>query len=173
MRTRWGASFSYGMANQDVDQGDTISSESGSSMGIKGIYDYPLLNTVALRVLGGVELFSVSGLGVPLSSSAQTTVGTDITYLALEGAAKWNFWQISSGMSLFGFLGAGFLYPITKSSDVIVEDSIEFVVPGEIGGGVEFKWGKWIVPIDVTYYYFPDGTDVKTSMLGVRAGIIF
>jgi hypothetical protein len=172
-KTRWGAAFSYSAASQDVDQGDTISAESGSSMGIKGVYDYPLLNTVVLRALAGVELFSVSGKGVPLASSAEATVGTDITYLSIDGAAKWDFLHLGSSMSLHASAGAGFLYPMTKSSDVIVEDSIEMVVVGEFGAGVDWKWGKWIVPIDAVYYYFPDGADVKTSMFGVRVGILF
>lgn len=172
MQSRFGAMFGYGVAGQDVDQGSSVSAQTGSSMAIKGAYDYPLLQTVSLRALGGVELFSVSGMGEPLNSTAQATVGTDITYLSLDGVLKWSFVQTNS-MNFYALGGVGFLYPLTKSSDVIVEDSIESLGVGEFGAGVEFKWGKWLVPVDFTYYYFPSGEDVKTSLYSIKAGILF
>jgi len=167
-QSHWGAMFGYGVAGQDVNQGTSTSTESGSSMGIKLGYDYPLLPSVTLRGLGGVELFSVSGQGMPLSSTAQSTVGTDITYISFDGLAKWNF-----AGSLYGFAGAGILYPMTKSSDVIVEGSIESLAVGEFGVGYEIGWGHWIVPIDFTYYFFPAGSDVKTSLYSIKLGIFF
>lgn len=172
MQSHWGAMFGYGVASQDVDQGNSVSAQTGSSMAIKGAYDYPLLSSVAFRALAGFELFSVSGMGEPLNSTAQATVGTDITYLSLDGLIKWTFIDGKS----FGFYvlgGVGFLYPMTKSSDVIVEDSIESLAVAEFGGGFEYKWGKWVVPVDVTYYYFPSGEDVTTGLISIKVGLLF
>ncbi len=172
MQSHWGAMFGYGTAGQDVNQGDSTSSQDGSSMAVRGVYDYPILENVALRGMGGFELFSVSGQGKPSNSTALATVGSDITYLTLDGVIKYAFVNGSS-MSVYGFAGAGFFYPMSKSSDVILEDSIESLAVGEFGLGMDFAWGKWIIPVDFTYFYFPSGEDVETSLMSLKVGIMF
>lgn len=173
--SRKGLMLGYGLASQDVTQSPTLgtSAQSGSSIALRGVYDYPLFSSVYFRGMAGGEFFSVSGDGYPLSnSSVLSTVGTDITYLALDALFHWT---VSKGASTNFYLlgGMGILYPMSKSSDVILEDSIDSLAIGEFGAGMEFKLNGYVIPFEIAYYYFPSGDDVTTSVISLKLGLIF
>jgi len=172
-RTRWGGMFGYGMAKQDVNQGTSTSAQSGSSMSVKFVYDYPLFDNFIFRGMGGVEMFSVSGTGIPITGGTTPAgTGTDITYITGDALLKWNFVEMGS-KNIYFLVGGGILYPMSKSSDIIVADSIESLAIGEFGIGFDFMWGSWQIPIDFTYYYFPSGEDVDTNVMSIKFGILF
>jgi hypothetical protein len=173
-QSRMGVLVGYGMATQDVDQGGSgISAQDGSSMAVRGVYDYPLFESVFFRGMAGAEIFSVSGSGAPISApSTTTTIGTDITYLSLDALFHWS---VMKGSTFNAYLigGMGILYPLSKSSEAILEDSIDSLAIGEFGGGIEMRWGSYTFPLEVTYYYFPSGEDVSTNVISVKLGILF
>jgi hypothetical protein len=173
-QSRMGVLVGYGMASQEVDQGGSgISNQDGSSMAVRGVYDYPLFESVFFRGMAGAEIFSVSGPGSPISApSTTTTIGTDITYLSLDALFHWS---VMKGSTFNAYLigGMGILYPLSKSSEAILEDSIDSLAIGEFGGGVEMRWGTYTLPLEVTYYYFPSGEDVNTSVISVKLGVLF
>jgi hypothetical protein len=114
----------------------------------------------------------VSGDGRPLTNlSVVTSTGTDITYLTMDALFHWSF---SKGKSASFYLvgGLGILYPMSKSSDIIIEDSIDSLAIGEFGGGMEFHLNGYTLPFEVTYYYFPSG-DVTTSVISLKLGLLF
>lgn len=172
--SRLGLLLGYGMASQKVNQGPLgVSSQSGRSIALRGLYDYSLSSSLYFRAMGGLEMLSVSGSGAPISnSSIRTSIGTDITYLAIDGLFQWSFWQSrASNFYLIG--GMGFLYPLSKSSDAILVDSIDSLAIGEVGIGYEMKLKGYTLPVDLMYYYFPAGADVTTSVISVKLGILF
>lgn len=172
--SRMGVLVGYGMASQDVDQGaQGISSQSGSSIAVRGVYDYPLFSSVYIRGMAGGEFLSVSGDGAPLTApSTRTTIGTDITYLALDALFHWSVMKgASSNLYLIG--GMGILYPMSKTSDAILEDSIDSLAIGEFGAGFEFKLNGYSLPFEISYYYFPSGEDVKTNVISLKLGLLF
>lgn len=169
-KRRWGGLMGYGMADQDVkdlQSGDAFSM-TGSSMAFKGLYDYPIIDNLTLRGLGGAEIFSVSGNGPGTS----TKIGTDVTYLVVDALIKWDFMNDSS--SLYYLVGGmGLYYPLSKSSSAVDVDSLTSFAIGEVGAGMEFKLKTFSIPIEVSYYYFPTGDTVKTSVISLKTGIIF
>lgn len=172
-KSRVGVLAGYGMASQDVDQGNLgASSQSGSSIALRGLYDYPLFQSVYFRGMMGAEFFSVSGDGRPLTNlSVVTSTGTDITYLTMDALFHWSFSKgRSSSFYLIG--GLGILYPMSKSSDIIIEDSIDSLAIGEFGGGMEFHLNGYTLPFEIAYYYFPSG-DVTTSVISLKLGLLF
>ncbi len=172
-RSRVGVLAGYGMASQDVDQGTLgQSSQSGSSIALRGLYDYPLFQSVYFRGMLGAEFFSVTGDGRPLSNlSVVTSTGTDITYLTMDALFHWSFSKgKSSSFYLLG--GLGILYPMSKSSDIIIEDSIDSLAIGEFGGGMEFHLNGYTLPFEIAYYYFPSG-DVTTNVISLKLGLLF
>jgi hypothetical protein len=172
--SRMGVLVGYGMASQDVDQGGQgISAQSGSSIAVRGLYDYPLFSSVYVRGMAGTEFLSVTGDGAPLAApSTRTTIGTDITYLALDALFHWSVMKGSSS-TIYLIGGMGILYPMAKTSDAILEDSIDSLAIGEFGAGFEFNLNGYSLPFEVTYYYFPSGEDVETNVISLKLGLLF
>ena len=173
-KTRMGLLAGYGMASQDVTQGPTqgTSSQTGNSIALRGLYDYPLFSSVYVRGMIGAEFMSVTGDGYPLSNSTTlTTTGTDITYLTMDALFHWS---LSKGKSTSYYLvgGMAILYPMAKSSDIIIEDSIDSLAIGEFGGGLELHLDGYSLPFEITYYYFPSG-DVSTNVISLKLGLLF
>lgn len=172
-QSRVGVLAGYGMASQDVDQGTLgQSSQSGSSIALRGLYDYPLFQSVYFRGMLGAEFFSVTGDGRPLSNlSVVTATGTDITYLTMDALFHWSFSK-SKSSSFYLIGGLGILYPMSKSSDIIIEGSIDSLAIGEFGGGMEFHLNGYTLPFEIAYYYFPSG-DVTTNVISLKLGLLF
>lgn len=173
-KSRMGLLAGYGMASQDVDQGPGLgtSSQSGNSIAIRGLYDYPLFSSVYVRGMIGAEFMSVTGDGHPLyNTTLLTTTGTDITYLTMDALFHWS---LSKGKSTSFYLvgGMAILYPMAKTSDIIIEDSIDSLAIGEFGGGLELHLNGYSLPFEITYYYFPSG-DVSTNVISLKLGLLF
>jgi hypothetical protein len=169
-RPRYGVLVGYGIASQSVkNPADGKSYDlTGSSNSIKGLYDHSLFDTLALRVLGGGEIFSVAGTG----PAANPNFTTDIKYLTLDLLMKWDYYSSSS---LRGYFvgGMGAYYPMSKTSTAIDANTLTSFVIGEIGGGLEIKFKKFSVPLEASYYYFPAGETVKTTVISIKTGLIF
>lgn len=169
---RTGFQVGLGMAKQDVKQDSGTASQSGTSIGIKGLLDYPLFSSISLHSALGVEMFSVSGTGENATTN-ETGVGiaTKITFLSVDALMRWN---MNSGPTKFYLLGgAGIMHPLSKSSDSINPSTITSLAVGEFGAGVEFKMGGLTLPVDVTYYFFPPGDTVSTSVIAFKIGALF
>lgn len=171
-KSRWGGLLGYGMATQEVKQPTGTSSQSGSSIAIKLLYEMPIYDSISLRALGGFEIFSVSGTGREPGQSVDSTVGTDVTYGTVDALFRWNL-SNSPSSSFYLLGGMGLWYPISSSSTSIDPSTITSFAIGEVGVGYEMKMQKFSIPIDLTYYYFPAGEEVETSVISVKAGIIF
>lgn len=171
--TRWGLQVGYGMAEQDVEQDTGTSSQSGSSLAVKGIMDYPLLKTLSLYGGFGAEMFSVSGTG----KNAQTQqinvdISSKITFLTVDALMKWS--AIKGKSSQFYLLGGlGIFHPLSKSSDSIDSGTISSLAVGEFGAGFEFPLGGLMIPMDITYYLFPKSETVSTSIISIKVGVFF
>ena len=172
-RVRWGLQIGYGTAKQDVEQDTGTSTQSGSSLALKGLLDYPLLKTVSLQGGAGVEKFSVSGTG----KNAQTQItnveiSSEITFLTTDALLKWSAYKgHTSQFYLLG--GMGIFYPLSKSSDSIDSGTISTIAVGEFGLGFEFSMGGLSIPVDLTYYLFPKSTTVSTSIISFKVGVYF
>lgn len=171
-RNYLGLMVGFGSASQDVNQGSSTSSQSGSSIAVKLAYDYQLFDSVDLRGMLGAELFSVDGSGLIAGTSTQANVGSDITYATLDLLLRWHFFQGSS-LSMYLAGGMGVFFPASKESDAIVEDSIDSLVIGEVGIGFDYKLKTMKIPFDISYYYFPSGDDVDTQIISVKTGLLW
>jgi hypothetical protein len=169
-RPRYGLLLGYGIASQSVkNPADGKSYDlTGSSNAIKGLYDYSLFDRVALRVLGGGEIFSVAGTG----PAANPNFTTDIKYLTLDLLMKWDYYN-SSALRGYFIGGMGTYYPMSKSSTAIDANTLTSFVIGEVGAGIEIKFKKFAIPLEASYYYFPAGETVKTTVISLKTGIIF
>lgn len=170
--SRFGLQLGYGMAKQDVQQNLGTAAQTGSSMAIKAILDYPLFGNFNLHGGLGAEMFSVSGTGENATTGAtDVEVTTKITYLSIDALMRWNIMNSSTKFYLLG--GAGLLHPLSKTSDTIDPGTITSLAVGEFGAGAEFRLGGYSIPLEAVYLMFPDGETVKTSVISVRVGVYF
>lgn len=171
-RPWWGVVAGYGSAKQDVQQTAMTSSQSGSSIALKGVFDYPMFSSFGFRGMLGIEMFEVSGTGEFANSPDTGDVGSDVKYLTADALMRWHVYKTKS-MSFYLAGGMGILFPFSKSSTAIIEDSIDSLVIGEFGGGVDIGFKSFVVPFDISYYYFPTGEDVKTNIISIKTGILW
>ena len=172
-QVRWGGQVGYGSAKQDVLQDTATSAQSGSSLALKAILDYPIFSGFSLHGGFGLEMFSVAGVGTN-AQTAQTNVdiSTKITFVSIDALMKYTLTDTGS-MKFYLLGGPGILHPMSKTSDSIDPDTITSLVIGEFGGGIEFKMGNTTIPLDITYYMFPAGETVKTSLISIKVGMYF
>ncbi|MCC6137068.1 MAG: hypothetical protein IT287_00415 [Bdellovibrionaceae bacterium] len=170
---RWGAQASYGSAKQDVLQDTSTSAQSGSSLGLKAILDYPIFSGFSLHSGFGLEMFSVAGVGTNAQTAlTNVDISTKITFVSIDALMKYTL--TDTGSMRFHLLGGpGILHPMSKSSDSLDPDTISSLVVGEFGGGIEFKMGNTSIPVDFIYYLFPAGETVKTSLISIKVGMYF
>lgn len=165
-RMRWGLQAGYGLAEQDVTLVGGTAATSGSSLAIKGIVDYPLFSSISVHGGLGTEMFSTTG------TQGTTDLSTKITYISIDTLLKWSVYKTNS-MKFYLLGGAGILSPLSKSSNAIDEGTITSLAVAEFGGGFEWKLGRFSLPMDVTYYMFPEGETVSTSIISFKIGVYF
>ena len=166
----------YGLANQEVNQGQPeLSMQKGSMLGGKLLVDYALFNDIGVRAQIGAEKFSVAGQGLdftaPSGTAEVTDIGTDITYLSIDVLLRY---LIPFSSSVFAYLnaGVGILSPISKTSTSLNADSVETTSIIIGGGGLGFSFGKAAVFFGADYYYFPPSEDVATNAISIKGGFM-
>lgn len=168
--SRWGILVDYETVKQDVNQGNSTSAQTGSSLGFRGAYSLPVTDSIEIHLMAGMEMFKVEGQGLMPNLLSTGTIGTDIKYLAVDGLLKWEIAGGENfGLKLIG--GVGIFHPLSSSSTAI--SSIATIASGEFGLGAEYRTSSFSIPFDFIYYYFPAGGDVSTKMMGVRTGVYF
>ena len=163
----------YGIASQDVVQTAGTSSQSGSSIAVKGLIDYSVFDDIGIRIQAGIEMFSVSGPG-NLNDNASTpgTLATDITYLSLDALLRWYLLDLG-GMRLYISPGIGILSPLSNETSALKEDTISTSSIIILGGGIALPIGKMELFGGADYYIFPASENVKTSVISLKAGLLF
>ena len=164
----------YGLASQTIDQGNgNTSSQSGSSIAVKGILDYSLFDAIGVRAQAGLEMFSVSGTGLDVTNNnAVGTIKTDVTYLSIDVLLRWYIVKLDS-MSFYFNGGVGILSPLSKETSALQEESISTTSILILGGGIAFPIGKMEIFVGADYYYFPPSEDVTTNVIGGKLGVLF
>ncbi len=138
----------------------------GSSTGIKMFYDWPLWDSIWVRLSGGLQPFTVDG-GCP------TECKVNISYITFDGLMKymisknkWRFW-------VGGFFSA--LVPMSvDDSTVLNKDSI--ATTSNFGGALGLDYAlsdSYMIPLSVGYGLFPDGPDSKSNAVTVSIGFGF
>lgn len=162
--SRIGGLLGYSLDSQTVPRtGASTLDMNGSGLSFKGLYDYNgIIPDVGVRFLGGIEQFKV------YSGSFET----EITYLTLDALGRYFISQDSFAFWLGG--GLGLAIPMSKSSDALDSESIATATLLYLALGADIEVNKeFSIPVQLDYAFFLPATDVKTSALGIRAGVSF
>lgn len=173
MRPTWG--IMGGFAQDKMDASFTYSSTSyianmkGNGFTLTGYYDHPLSPNFILRASGGLEQFigSASMSASVCGSGTSSSCDVNVLYLSAYGQAKYNLNLSPTKYWVAG--GLGYLFPMTKSSNVLDTSKLTTwaIVPSV---GVDIAMPTGILPIQLDYVLFPDSQTVKANAIVIRAG---
>jgi hypothetical protein len=130
-------------------------------MGVSGALDYDINSWFSLRGLLGYDQFK----------SDADPYSTTISYITAMVWGRINIIQQETS----AWIGAGFgiWYPMSKTSNAIVADSIDTTAAYALGGGVDIAFNNtFYIPVQLEYGFLPKSDQVKTSYYSVRAGFM-
>lgn len=165
-KNKWGVLAGYAMSNMNVKMPTTGStaSLSGSSFNFGGMYQMHLDGNISVRIVGGLETLNVKG---------DTSTGShkvDISYLGGEALVQYSFLRRQS-MDVWAGAGLGFLFAMSKSSDILDESKITTnqTIVGSLGVDYKLK-GRAFIPIQFDYAIFPDNSSTSANQMILRVG---
>lgn len=165
-KNKWALLGGYAMSNMDVKMptSGSTASLSGSSFNFGGMYQMHLDGNISVRVVGGLETLNVKG-DTPAGSHK-----VDISYLGAEALVQYTFLRRES-MDVWAGAGLGFLFAMSKSSDILDESKITTnqTIVGSLG--VDYKLsGRAFIPIQFDYAIFPDNSSTSANQMILRFG---
>jgi hypothetical protein len=143
----------------------------GSSFGILGYYDYPIIPALQFRGLAGIEQMNAAGSIDTSDCDGGTEYTFAVNYLSLYGQAKFNY--LDNG-STRGWVsgGFGFLLALSKASNVLNTSQISTNQVYLASLGFDFSIGRnMCIPVALEYGMHPASDTVKVSVMTVRSGI--
>ncbi len=143
---------------------------SGTGFSIKGMADYNLTSYLGLRVLAGLENFTVQASAASAVCDGSTACQTDISFITFDGWLRYAF--IDTGTKFWIGAGMGLWMPASKSTNALDETSIDTSYAIYLGGGADIPGGEDIyIPVQAEYTMLPSSTQVTASTIAIRAGI--
>jgi len=166
-----GVMAGYSMDTQSIPKITPVETitMSGSGYSVKGVGDYYFSKNLSARLSAGYEKFYTEGNGY--QTTTPTTFHVDISYFMLDALGRY---IITPGDFAF-WLGGGFGFgiPAQKDSNIIDDSSIATTTLLTVATGMDIKISDTIyIPLQVDYSFFLPATDIKTSTLGLRAGLM-
>lgn len=156
----------FGSATQNVAN---VADMSGSSLGIKGVFDYNILDGFGVKAQIGMDMLTVSG------TAGTQEFETSINYLTIDMLIRYNMMFGSSfGIYLNG--GMGIYSPMSTDlgdNAALQEDSISTTSLLILGGGVVIPFGSMQIQLGGDYLYFPPSDDVDTSIIAGKLTLLF
>lgn len=167
-----GAMVGYGMDSITVGYSNESVTTTGTGFSFKGAGDYHLGELLTLRALVGYESMNAKGTSTQNHCNNGSDCSTSISYLTFDFIGKFNLLKGNFGMWLGG--GVGFAVPLSKSTNILAEDSITTANVVYIGAGADIMMGaNWFLPIQIDYALFMPQTEVKTNWIAIRTGALF
>ncbi|HVK62048.1 MAG TPA: hypothetical protein VM432_10875 [Bdellovibrionales bacterium] len=160
----YGVLLGMNMASQKVTfegSNDSVSM-TGNGFALKGFGDFPVLGNLSLLGRAGVEQFNVKA----------DDNKTEIMYFNGDLLVKYRF--MDSTIQPFVMAGLSLHYPLTKSSDALIEDNISMTTALLLGGGLNyFLSDSMYIMVNGEYAYFPPAESVTTSFIAFYGGVGF
>ncbi|RYZ72011.1 MAG: hypothetical protein EOP09_03830 [Proteobacteria bacterium] len=144
-------------------------SMSGSGFGALGYYDYAMSPRFSLRGMGGLEQYNVAGSIATADCNLTTSCSVNLTYLSLYGYGRFNVTTSGNKFWLGG--GYGYLYAMSKASNVLKADQITANQIFVLAAGMDFRLSaKTFIPVSLEYGLYPTSDSVKATIMYLRAG---
>jgi len=170
----------FGLNYQDVVLSDNAGNNSetvamsGNGVSVKVAGDYEINEDFGVRATVGIEQFNAYGeADTNLCDDLTTTeCASELSFITLDGLLKWKY---MTG-SFTGWLGAGggLLFPAASDSNALDSESIATTSIIYGATGVDIALSKTMyIPIQIDYGIIPPSSDVATSIIGFRGGLMW
>lgn len=174
----WGAMAGLSMSSAKIklfdDSGNSAGSASltGNGFNAKAMYDYPLFSLISFRGLAGIEQFNVGGKNSTAcgANGASAECIAEITYLTIDFWGRYMF-NKEGDFRFWAGAGGSIIFPMSKKSTAIKEDSISTSNLFAFGGGMDYYLNpSTYIPVQIEYQLYPKSTNVDATAITIRAG---
>lgn len=159
-------------ADVQLPNGNPEVALSGTGFSLKGLMDYSLFPWLGFRGLAGLEQFAIGGANNTGTGGCGGECTAEINYLTFDFWARYLVAEQAPRL----WFGAGFslMFPISKDSTALDEESITNTSLISVGAGYDFKMSETThMPIQLEYNMYPSSEDVTASSIAARIGYSF
>jgi hypothetical protein len=143
----------------------------GSSFGLSGSIDYPVVDWLTLRGLGGYEPFVAEGSAKFSSCDGATSRNCTANLIYLSAAGYVRFDIIKSKTMVWVAFGGATKFPLAKSTTALRADDVKMTFTIAAAAGIDyFINNKNYIPASLEYQLFPSSDTVSANSLMLRAG---
>ena len=170
-RTFAGALFGFSMADMTVKIKQTTTTDAnmkGPSFSGHAFFDYAFWEKIGIRTSFGVQQFNSTGDKI-CGDAGNKTCDANIIYANLNFMGRFVFSTGEFRPWVGG--GAGFLFPLSKSSTALTSNSITNTSIGF--GAAGFDWfisPTDFIPLSAEYGILPSSADVSANLISIRMG---
>ena len=143
----------------------------GSTFGITGVLDWPVMPSIVFRGTLGYEPFKTTGTATRLvcDNTKSTDCSADITYLSAGGYLRYDFNK--SRTQFWGALGGTLKFPMSKTTTALKADDIKMTMTYGFGLGMDFfLTNKTFIPFSIEQQMFLKSDTVSASIMMIRLG---
>lgn len=169
-KSAWGLSAGYAMNKMTVKPTGGTVDLSGSSFSVLGFYQTDLDKNFSVKLSGGYQSLVANGTSATALCTGSTNCNVNIGYLGLNALVRYTLVQ-NRTLSFWGGAGLGFLFAVSKSSNIL--DTTKITTNQTINGalGVDYHLSKKeFIPLQFEYAMFPDNSSSSASQMILSAG---
>ena len=131
-------------------------------------FDYNFVEKIGVRITGGVQQFNATG-DKYCGNTLNQTCDANILYANLGFMGR--FIMSSGDFRPWVGGGAGFLFPLSKTSTALASNSITNTSIGFGGAGIDWYVGPTdFIPISIEYGILPSSAEVSANLTSIRIG---
>lgn len=146
---------------------------SGTGFSAKAMIDYNFTSYLGIRLLAGLEDFTVKSSAKTAVCNATTDCRTDIMYITTDAWLRYAFVDTSS-FNIWAGVGAGFWMPGSKTTNNIDESSVGTTSAIYLGLGTDIAADEDVyLPVQVDYAILPGSDQVTATAIAIRAGLAY
>lgn len=143
----------------------------GSTFGVTGVLDWPVMPSIILRGTFGYEPFKASGTASRLVCDSLTSnnCSADITYLSGGGYLRYDFTK--SRTQFWGAIGGTLKFPMSKTTTALKQEDIKMTMTYSLGLGLDyFLNNKTFIPVSIEQQMFLKSDTVSAAIMVIRVG---
>ncbi|HWU44509.1 MAG TPA: hypothetical protein VN132_13755 [Bdellovibrio sp.] len=168
----WGLMAGYKMNKMSAKPPGGSVDMSGTSFDFLGFYQMQLDRNISVKLAGGYQTLVASGSASSNICGGNTTANcsVNISYLGFDALIRYSFVKTNS-LEFWGGAGLGFLFAISKSSNVLDTGKITTNQTINLALGSDFYISKKnFIPLQFEYSMFPNNSSSSASQMTIYAG---
>lgn len=158
-------------AKYTLNGNEQTSTMSGTGFGLFVFAAKNLSSNWQLKINGGLEQFNASETAATPSCDGGNSTTCKVSFLYLSTSASMNYLLVDAYTKVWTGLSAGFLFPLSKSSNVFETSKLSgnYTVGALFGIDINRGQGR-VVPLFVEYSIFPNSKNVSAQFIALKVG---